>query len=281
MSHADETQLIEAQGQEIHVSRDPNAVLAEAKKAAEALMAVVEKKPKPVMYNGARYLEFEDWQTVGKFYGLTVKVRSTTFIQYGDVRGFEAAADVVRQDGSVISSAEAMCLNDEENWSTRPKYEWQDDLDADGKKQYYTKDGRQNLKKKKVKVADIAVPLFQLRSMAQTRACAKALRNVLAWVVVMAGYEPTPAEEVTGTEREASDQTLPEKPKEKVSQQTVEASTSESEADQSGKAKVPGGFVMVARHDGLCAHCTKETKTGSEIVWDKANKKAYHKDCVA
>jgi len=32
--------------------------------------------------------------------------------------------------------------------------------------------------------------------MAQTRACAKALRNVLAWVVVLAGYAPTPAEEM-------------------------------------------------------------------------------------
>ena len=39
-------------------------------------------------------------------------------------------------------------------------------------------------------------PLFQLKSMAQTRACAKALRNVLAWVVVLAGYTPAPAEEM-------------------------------------------------------------------------------------
>jgi len=33
--------------------------------------------------------------------------------------------------------------------------------------------------------------------MAQTRAGAKALRNVLAWVAVLAGYKPTPAEEIT------------------------------------------------------------------------------------
>lgn len=38
--------------------------------------------------------------------------------------------------------------------------------------------------------------MFQLRSMAQTRACAKALRNVLAWVVMLAGYKTTPAEEM-------------------------------------------------------------------------------------
>jgi len=33
--------------------------------------------------------------------------------------------------------------------------------------------------------------------MAQTRAGAKAFRNRLAWVVVLAGYRPTPAEEMT------------------------------------------------------------------------------------
>jgi hypothetical protein len=40
--------------------------------------------------------------------------------------------------------------------------------------------------------------------MAQTRACAKALRNVFAWVVVLAGYAPTPAEDMTGTEEKAT-----------------------------------------------------------------------------
>jgi len=41
--------------------------------------------------------------------------------------------------------------------------------------------------------------------MAQTRAGAKALRNVLAWVAVLAGYKPTPAEEIVDV--------IPEKPK--------------------------------------------------------------------
>ena len=36
--------------------------------------------------------------------------------------------------------------------------------------------------------------------MAQTRAGAKALRNVLSWVAVLAGYRPTPAEEIIDTE---------------------------------------------------------------------------------
>jgi hypothetical protein len=40
------------------------------------------------------------------------------------------------------------------------------------------------------------VPLYQLASMAQTRANAKVMRNVLSWVAVLAGYKPTPAEEM-------------------------------------------------------------------------------------
>lgn len=62
-----------------------------------------------------------------------------------------------------------------------------------------------------------AKPLFMLKSMAQTRACVKALRNVLAWVVVLAGFKPTPAEEIiemgnvaqNAPEREKRSQPIP------------------------------------------------------------------------
>lgn len=143
---------------DIAVNRPPEQVLAEAQRAAKALGDVVSKKKKPVMMNGEQYLEFEDWQTVGRFYGVTAKVLSTDYIEYGEVKGFQAKAVAMRADGMEISAADAMCLNDENNWKSKP--------------------------------------LFQLRSMAQTRACAKALRNVLAWVVVLAGYRATPAEEI-------------------------------------------------------------------------------------
>lgn len=164
----------------VAVIRPPELILAEAKKAAVALTDVLKKKKKPVIMNGEQYLEFEDWQTVAKFYGITAKVKSTNYIQYGEVCGFEARAVALNREGQEISAADAMCLNDEDNWSKRAKYEW--------------KDGR------RIKTGEENVPLFQLRSMAQTRACAKALRNVLAWVVVLAGYKPTPAEEMTGRE---------------------------------------------------------------------------------
>ena len=164
------------------VTTDPNRVLAEAHRAARALKDVVSKKEKPVIMNGEQYLEFEDWQTLAKFYNVTAKVTETKYVEFpGGVRGYEAKAVAFHgPTGIDVSAAESMCLNDEDKWSTRAKYEYQNG--------------------KRVKVGEVTVPLFQLKSMAQTRACAKALRNCLAWVVVLAGYKPSVAEEMTGDE---------------------------------------------------------------------------------
>src|SRR6185503_267121 len=70
--------------------------------------------------------------------------------------GYEAKATVY-QNGQTIGSAEGSCLRDEVNWKSKPD--------------------------------------FQLRSMAQTRAMAKALRSIFGYIPVLAGIEATPAEE--------------------------------------------------------------------------------------
>ena len=178
--------LVTPQDLGISVARDPRAVIAEAHNAAKALKDIIEAKPddKKVMMGGEQYIEFDDWQMVAKFYGLTAKVVSTEYIEIGGARGFNAKAVAFHGlTGQDVSAAESMCLNDEDKWSTRPKYEY--------------KDG------KRVRVGEVPVPLFQLKSMAQTRACAKALRNVLSGVVVLAGYRPAVFEEMTGDEEVA------------------------------------------------------------------------------
>lgn len=222
--------LIKPDSQAIDLVKDPVRVLAEAKKAADELVKVVSSKPKPVVINEEKYLEYEDWQTLGRFYGLTVKVEWTRPVNFDGVKGWEARAVVLNRDGQEISSADAMCLNDEEKWSTKPKYEYQYIL-KDGTKTSENppsdkitwipnpkKPGKTMPQRERIKVSDEPVPFFQLRSMAQTRACAKAFRNVLAWVVVLAGYKPTPAEEmpVPGEDIYEAEEIRPteEKPKE-------------------------------------------------------------------
>jgi hypothetical protein len=145
------------------VIRDPNVILKEAMKAATALKKVIDAKPHKIILNGEIYLENEDWLTIARFYGVTSRIRSTSYVKFGDddyaSHGFEATAEAyLVQTDQVISMAESMCLSDETNWKNKP--------------------------------------LFQLRSMAQTRASSRVLRQVLGWVVVLAGYKPTPAEEM-------------------------------------------------------------------------------------
>jgi len=150
----------------VKLERPTKDVMDEAVEASIALMEYVEAGGDGVTYKnigGKKHLMVESWQTIGKYYGLVAKPRDAKAVQYGDVKGFEATADIFHvASGQVVSSAQSMCLDDEANWKGKPA--------------------------------------FQLMSMAQTRACGKAFRNVLAWVVVLAGYKPTPAEEMTGNE---------------------------------------------------------------------------------
>jgi hypothetical protein len=72
--------------------------------------------------------------------------------------GWEARVEARTLSGAIVGAAEAQCLRTERNWGNR------DD--------------------------------FAIRSMAQTRATAKALRMPLGFVMTLAGYSATPAEEM-------------------------------------------------------------------------------------
>lgn len=153
-----ETELVESKPKSLILEGDPEAQLEYAGKAAKALMKVVESKPKKVIINGKQYLEYGSWQTLGAFFGATAGIEWTKKIEEnGKLSGYEARA-VIMQKGIQISSAEASCMKSERNWSGRDE--------------------------------------FAIKSMAQTRACAKALRNAFGWVAEMAGYESTPSEEM-------------------------------------------------------------------------------------
>lgn len=187
--------------------RKPEQVLAEAKEAATALISVISQKSNKVMFNGEQYIEREDWGTVAKFYGCTAKIVETRYVNYDGVRGFEAIAVCLDRNQNEISRAESMCLADETNWGDVPVYEWQDVIGPDGKKVWdpSLRNGKGGYKSNKVKTGTTPKPLFQLRSMAQTRAEAKVLKSVFGYVVVLAGYRPSVAEEMTGNEHGRDD----------------------------------------------------------------------------
>lgn len=152
-------EIIVTPKKELILEGDPEAQLAFATKAANALMTVVKNKPKPVIIRGKQYLEYGDWQVLGRFYGATVEIEWTKKLlnSEGKTHGYEARA-LVNRNGETIASAEGMCTTDEERWGDAEEY--------------------------------------AIRSMAQTRTAAKALRNAFGWVAELAGYSATPAEEM-------------------------------------------------------------------------------------
>lgn len=72
--------------------------------------------------------------------------------------GWEARVEARTLSGAIVGAAEAECLRGERNWKSSDDY--------------------------------------ALRSMAQTRATSKALRAPLGFIVTLAGFNPTPAEEM-------------------------------------------------------------------------------------
>lgn len=153
-------QIEKVKGQGVSLIASPSKLLQDGKRAAEALIKVVKQNGWSVKIQGNDYLQFEAWQTVAKFYGMTVKTVETQHVEYGGVEGFESKSVVIDSQGREVGGAEGLCMTDEGNWKNKP--------------------------------------LYAIKSMAQTRSGAKALRQVLSWVVVLAGYKATPVEEMDG-----------------------------------------------------------------------------------
>ena len=104
------------------VAVQPQAVIEHAQTAAKALTDVLKKKAKLVMINNERYLEYEDWQTLGRFYGISAGAASTEEInRNGRLVGFSAKAEAW-QNGVLVSSAEASCMREERNLQPSPSF---------------------------------------------------------------------------------------------------------------------------------------------------------------
>lgn len=144
---------------EIGLQKSPDEIMMDASGAAKALQKLIDSnKRKPLEFNGKAYLEYPHWQTIAKFYHTTAATGEALFVDIAGVKGFKARAQILdEKTGAIVGYAEAYCMTDEPNWKHKP--------------------------------------LFQLASMAQTRAASKALSNKYRYVAIVAGYEPTPAEE--------------------------------------------------------------------------------------
>ena len=86
---------------------EPHEVIAAAQIAAKELKYIIDSQPNRLVVGGKRYLFFEDWQTLGKFYGVSARVLSTEeIIRNKQPVGYLAKAAAV-QNGYEVSTAEA------------------------------------------------------------------------------------------------------------------------------------------------------------------------------
>jgi hypothetical protein len=108
---------------------------------------------------GKEYVNVEGWQYAGSRLGILPIVEELTNLSDGQEVKYQSRVRLLNlRNEQIVGSGFAICSNKEP-----------------GKKFFQE---------------------FAIASMAQTRAIGKAYRNILAWLIRAAGYEPTPAEEM-------------------------------------------------------------------------------------
>lgn len=135
---------------------EPEDQVLKATQIANALYKVIEKQKLFTVIQGKKYVRVEAWELLGTFLGILPRERSIQRLEDGS---YEASVDLIRAtDGVVVGGASAICGVDEKRWANAEQY--------------------------------------ARRSMAFTRAVGKAYRSSFSWIVSLAGYQPTPAEEM-------------------------------------------------------------------------------------
>jgi len=144
---------------------DPRVALERMADVATALVDVIDTKKLYVTISGKKHITVEGWTTLGGMLGVVPVVTGTRQNDTGD--GIVATVEARTLDGRVVGAAEGECSRAETRWKSRDP--------------------------------------FALRSMAQTRAISRALRAPLGQIIVLAGYEATPAEEMLADETHAGE----------------------------------------------------------------------------
>lgn len=137
--------------------------LAHTKKLVAEMMKFIDDNKLSVSIAGKKYLQVEAWQFAGSQLNLTAIVTDiedvTPQTEGKLVPKYKATVEVIHNPtGQLVSRGFALCSKAESKKSSFDEY--------------------------------------AVASMAQTRAIGKAYRNILAWLVKMAGFEGTPAEEI-------------------------------------------------------------------------------------
>jgi hypothetical protein len=148
-----------------------------ASNQAKLLMDIVEKTKCYQTISGKKYLQVEAWETIGAFNRTHAETRDiTAIIRDNDTVGYNAHVQLWK-DGIVVGGAVMPCFFTENACK-----------------------GKEDDAKHKA-----------CMSAAQTFATSKAYRMNFSYVAILAGYAPTPAEEMTGYDSQQGEGDLPNK----------------------------------------------------------------------
>jgi hypothetical protein len=136
---------------------NPQVALERMSELAKTLVDLVKSQKLYTTINGKEFLYSEAWTCLGAMVGVHAIVTTTRENESGD--GIVAHAEARTIRGELVGGADAECSRAEKRWKDREPY--------------------------------------AIRSMASTRAISRALRAPLGQIVVLAGYNPAPAEEVS------------------------------------------------------------------------------------
>lgn len=227
---------------------DPLEIIERATRIADKLTDVLTRQNLTTRIGNKNHVNVEGWQTVGMMLGVTpckewVRPIPWPADEYltgplkkardrGLVFGYESSFFAQTLSGQVISAAEATCKRTESKW-----------LSSDD---------------------------FAIESMAQTRATSKALASVLRWIVTLAGYPGTPAEEAGGTGADTPVVPAPQTPAPRTSADAPKAS--ERPATPAQKGAINGRFAQAVL-DGNQAAAILQWTSGVAVV-DRISSKA-------
>lgn len=152
-----ELEVVDARPPALFGTHDPVEVIERAGKIATALADVINRQGMYHRIGAKDHVTIEGWQTLGAMLGVTASIVWTREVGNGD---WEARAEAFTADGRMVGAAEAMCADAEGGM-------WKG-----------------------------AKAVNARRAMAQTRALSRAYRGPLGFVVNLAGYATTAAEEM-------------------------------------------------------------------------------------
>lgn len=140
-------------------------VIKKATEVANILTPIIEQKKlyktipnKKDPDHPSKHVYVEGWTTMGAMLGVFPRTAFSKRVEREGETIYESRVELFRTSGEMVGAGEAVCSSKENNWGYRDEY--------------------------------------AIKSMSQTRATGKAYRLSFSWIMTLAGYSSTPAEEM-------------------------------------------------------------------------------------